>query len=335
MNSGAVFSVKISVARQVAGPGGLSISRDDFYLWLWDEFASKGLQGVHEGTVLAEQIVQAGAPNETVAWSVDAAEAPRERDWVSNQAQASAELYFGSELEAKSACQELGEWTGLEILGFERVENQDWDAQWKASFLGNGQGVKVPPFWRILPPWSLAAEANLLPSEIVLRINPGAGFGTGTHETTQLCLQAIGEISQARGGLAGKETLDFGSGSGILSIGAALCGARVRGVEIDPLANDNATENASLNGVGDRVEFARTLSSAPGTYPLVIANILKPVLLEFASELVRRMEPQGALVLSGLIESDVEEVVARYSALLLGRQAIRLESGEWRALVWK
>jgi ribosomal protein L11 methyltransferase len=203
--------------------------------------------------------------------------------------------------------------------------------------LGAEDGFAIPPFWRVLPPWSKRASKE----EKILRINPGAGFGTGTHETTQLCLALIGEISRSRA-LTERHVLDFGSGSGILSIAAGLLGARVDGVEIDPLAVDNALENAELNGVTARVKFAHTLEHARPHYDLVIANILRPVLIEFSSELVGRMAPGASLVLSGLIERDVEEVETRFSELLKARASatgqnlkfVKRELGEWRALSW-
>jgi ribosomal protein L11 methyltransferase len=317
------------------GAGGRLTSREDFYEWLWQEFGgARGLQGVHEGTLLSEEAAEQGL--ETESWTLDAAEAPRERDWMASQERSDAELYFGTEKQARGALKRLEEIPGLECGAIREQKAEDWDAQWKASFLGNAQGVRVPPFWRILPPWVTAQEAQLEKGEVVLRINPGAGFGTGTHETTQLCLRAIGERALKSGGtLGGTRVLDFGSGSGILSIGAALAGGQVIGVEIDELAIENARENATLNGV--QVQFARYLDAADtaqGAYPIVIANILKPVLLEFAPELVRRLAPGGTVILSGLIQKDVAEVSARYSQLLGGRAPQRFELNEWRALVW-
>jgi ribosomal protein L11 methyltransferase len=329
------FVLKLSIPRQV-GVGKKTLAREDFYSWLWERFGGQsGLEGVHEGTLLSEQAASQGL--ETESWTLDAGEAPRERDWMAGQAWAEAELYFNSEKAARAAESELANTSPtVKSLGLREQKPEDWDAQWKASFLGNSNGVRVPPGWRILPPWVTAEAAELAPGELILRINPGAGFGTGTHETTQLCLEAIGGVGGLAQGLRGVSVLDFGSGSGILSIGAALLGGQVKGVEIDPLAIDNALENARLNGVENRVEYARTLDAAPGTYPLVIANILRPVLLEFAPELVKRLASANAtLVLSGLIEKDVAEVDACYSALLGGLRPALKKLGDWRCLVWR
>ena len=309
--------------------------REDFYSWLWERFGgAQGLQGVHEGTLLSEQAAQAGL--ETESWTLDAAEAPRERDWLAGQAVAEAELFFATLPQAQVAQRFLQGLKGLGAGVIREQKAQDWDAQWKAAFLGNSNGVTVRPFWRILPPWVTREDAALKPGETILRINPGAGFGTGTHETTQLCLEAIGERAGKPGGLGGARVLDFGSGSGILSIGAAIAGGRVNGVEIDPLAVDNSIENARLNGLETQIEYSATLAAATGVYAVVIANILRPVLVEFAPQLVRRLDPRaGTLILSGLIEKDVAEVSQCYSALLDGRPPVKKELGDWRALVWR
>jgi ribosomal protein L11 methyltransferase len=324
--------MKVKVPRQVT----LSerdcrtpLSRDEFYTWAWSALADEGIIGVHEGTLLSADAAEQGF--ETDAWTLDAAEAPRERDWISNQSLATAEIYFATLEGAKKGAEKLQKIAGLEVGEIEEQQPEDWDAQWKAAFLNSPNGVEVPPFWRILPPW--VAEPADSAGKRILRINPGAGFGTGTHETTQLCLEAIGDSSI----VAGERVLDFGSGSGILAIGAALVGAQVDAVEIDPLAIDNAVENARLNQVESRLHYSLTLDAAHGPYRVVIANILRPVLLEFAEQLVSRLNRQcagWAVILSGLIETDTAEVSKKYSTLL-GFEPEKRSLGEWRSLVWR
>ncbi len=313
--------------------GGRKLDREDFYAWLWQEFGQSGLQGVHEGTLLADEAFESGL--EVESWTVDSAEAPRERDWMAGQVSSKADLYFETEEQAKQARLSLLDLSEIKVGEVQSQEDQDWDAQWKAAFLSNPDGVQVSPCWRILPPWVSPEAAGVGPSEIVLKINPGAGFGTGTHETTQLCLGAMARA--ARGNvLWGAKVLDFGSGSGILSIGAALLGGDVYGVEIDPLANDNARENAEMNQIVPRVRFLTELSEAPAQFKMVIANILRPVLLEFADALVCRLEKEkGTLILSGLIATDLPEVIAAYEKRLGKSVSEVLELREWRALVWK
>jgi ribosomal protein L11 methyltransferase len=331
-NQSSTFKFKVLLPMQVSLPEHPehSVNREAFFEWLWNRFGSIGLVGVHEGTLLSEQAAEQGF--ETDSWTVDSGEAPRERDWVSRQEQAQAELFFTSQEEAAQAARILTTLRDLQVGEIEEQKAQDWDAEWKASFLNAGAGVEVPPFWRVVPPWVDEAQDRKVKTEKWIRINPGAGFGTGTHETTQLCMQAIGECSQ-RVSLQGQRTLDFGSGSGILSVALALAGAKsVDAVEIDPLAIDNAKENAELNGVEKQIQFSQALSNETQNYRYVIANILKPVLLEFAERLVDRLQPGGVLILSGLIEKDVEPVTAKYSKLL-GAPATRIyEKGDWRAL---
>lgn len=328
------FTFILEVPRSVAwrsSEGLRTFEREDFYAFLWQEFGEdRGLVGIHEGSVLSEEAFEAGL--ETESWTLDSAEAPRERDWVQSQETENAVVYFSLPEHAHAARARIVACTGLSAGEIVEEKPQDWDAEWKKTY----QGAFVPPNWEVRPPW--IEVADIPKGHILLKLNPGAGFGTGTHETTQLCLQAIANVceeSSRAGRFPVRRVLDFGSGSGILSIGAALLGAQVDGIEIDPLANDNARENADLNGLGEKIRFSESLADASGKYPLVIANILRPVLIEFAPELVSRIEKGGSLILSGLIETDLPEVIARYSALLGGRTPERRELGEWRALVFQ
>ncbi len=325
------FVVSLSVPEQVeASPlsEGEVLSREDFFVWLWSSFGERGLVGVHEGTCLAGETPT--APD----WTLDAAQAPLSRDWVSEQPVLEAvQLYFTSQEEAEAAQEELRAWAALQIQGIHEQADQDWDADWKASFLNAGEGVVVPPFWRILPPWSRPSELKERP----LWINPGAGFGTGTHETTQLCLQLLGEVAPRLQSIK-PVALDFGSRSGILSVALARLGFQVDAVEVDPLAIENARENAQLNEVQGLIQFSTQLQRN-GTYSLIVANILKPTLLEFASDLVASLAPGGVLILSGLIETDLEAVVTAYQQQFLERGLSLSDSmpqqrsqGEWRAL---
>ena len=320
------FRLAVSVPRKVE-VGDRTYEREDFYAWVWSAFSREGIVGVHEGSMLCTEAAERGF--ETESWTLDAAEAPRERDWISNQKIENVELYFSSREGAESAARRLSQVPGLTVGRIEEQKAQDWDAEWKASFTG----AKIPPCWQVLPPWISAKEAALAPHERIIRINPGAGFGTGTHETTQLCLQAIAESAQ-KNPLQGQRVLDFGSGSGILAIGAALFGAKVDAIEIDPLAVDNARENARLNEIEHLITYSDALASAPGPYPMVIANILRPVLIQFSKDLVSRMAPGAILILSGLIETDTPEVDHCYSALL-GSRPEKKNLGEWRSLVWR
>lgn len=189
-------------------------------------------------------------------------------------------------------------------------------------------GFRVPPRWQIVPPGAPTQETG-----ITLIVAPGSGFGSGNHPTTRLSLQAIAALAPSHGGPW--RMLDFGSGSGILSLAAARLGATVEGVEIDASAIRGATENVRLNGLEGRIRFSEGLEGVVGPFELIVANILRSVLLDHASELIRRLAPGGTLVLGGLVATDVPELSVRYAAELGGRRPEVYQLDEWRALVWR
>lgn len=253
-------------------------------------------------------------------FALDVAQPPGNRDWVGGSWK-EATLYFASRsgadlarAEVRAACADLGSDAVSDVTA---VEEQDWNAAWKAGFTG----ARVGP-WHVVPPWQ-TPEPGAWP----LVIEPGAGFGTGTHETTRMCLEAISELD-----LRGRRVLDFGSGSGVLSIAAAVRGARAIGVEIDPLAIENAHKNARLNRMelGGSVEFRKAFPRGE-TFDVVVANILKPVLLEFASDLVQSVVPGGILILSGLLREDAEPIYRRFVPDLGAEFRTRF-CGDWIAL---
>lgn len=193
------------------------------------------------------------------------------------------------------------------------------------------RGVEIPPFWRVIPPWVEATSPSSA-QVTVLRINPGRGFGIGNHETTQLCL--LGFAHFLRAGFHPRTVLDFGSGSGILAIAAALSGASVHAVEIDDLAIDNARENAALNGVEHLITFHKELPEPAAPFDLVFANILNRVLLTYAEALSARQSRSGRMILSGLFGTDVPGVLSCYRQLLEGMQPSVHEREDWRAIVF-
>lgn len=320
------FRFAIEVEKRVKAFG-QAYDREAFFEQLWNRFGELGLAGVHEGTVLTEQAAPLGL--ETESWTIDSGEAPRERDWIGDQKTLWVEVYCESLPSAQRIQSALKENQGILIHEIEKVEDQDWDAQWKASF----QGSIVEPFWEVLPPW--VAE-DLKPGRqadgtVVIRLNPGAGFGTGTHETTQLCLEVFGRwfLDSQKKDLNDFRILDFGSGSGILAFAAGLLGAKVSAIEIDPLAIDNGNENAEKNGLSNRILFKEKLEDGDRGFDLVFANILRPVLLQFQHELISRLKPGGILILSGLVENDVSQIVAAYGKV--GPLKV-FSKNEWRAV---
>ena len=190
------------------------------------------------------------------------------------------------------------------------------------------RGVTLAPYWRIVPP--AQPVEGPLPTIVV---STGAGFGVGTHETTQLCLLALGHLLRTYP--VPVAVLDFGAGTGILGVAAARrAGSRVDAVEIDEAARAHARETARLNGVADLVDVRETMAEPPATFDLVLGNVLCDVLLEYAGPLCERQSRGGHMVLSGLVATDVPAIVARYSPLLAPMRAQIFERDEWRAVMY-
>lgn len=203
-------------------------------------------------------------------------------------------------------------------LKVREVADRDWLAEWKKDW----QPVEVGRFI-IAPPWSEIAGAG---GRIVIRIEPGMAFGTGTHETTRLCLKAIER--HFRGG----SFLDVGTGTGILAIAAAKMfpDARVEAYDTDAEAIAIARENARLNGVGGQISFrGGAIDEQSQSADLVCANLTAPVIVDLLPLLLDAT--CGRLVLSGILDSQLELVQARL--LELGAASFETDNdGEWIAL---
>jgi ribosomal protein L11 methyltransferase len=187
---------------------------------------------------------------------------------------------------------------GAQVLGIAPVPDQDWVRLTQSQFAP----VEITPEFWIVPTWHKPpAQAR-----IVIRLDPGLAFGTGTHPTTRMCLRWI-----ARHGVAGQRVLDYGCGSGILAIGAAKHGASaVDAVDIDPAAVRATVDNAQANGVQLQAGLPHL---ATGRYQTVLANILATPLKVLAPLLCAHVEPGGNLVLAGILERQAQELQAAYA----------------------
>lgn len=200
------------------------------------------------------------------------------------------------------------------------VEDRDWLTEWKKSW----QPVQVGDFI-IAPPWSEVSTSAT--DSIIICINPGMAFGTGTHETTRLCLKAIGKYF--RGG----SFLDVGTGTGILAIAAAkmFSDARIEGCDTDVEAVKIAEENALLNEVRERIDFrAGSVDEQTASADLVCANLTAPVIVDLLPLLLG--VTCGRLVLSGILDTQAEMVETRLSELSATVHEVARD-GEWIALV--
>ena len=200
----------------------------------------------------------------------------------------------------------------------------DWRERWKLFFVPFAVSERL----RVRPPWEAALpETGLAGGPAVeVVIDPGMAFGTGHHETTHLCLQALDELAAA--GSLPSSLLDVGCGSGILSIAARLLGAaRAVAVDIDPDSVAATRDNAVANGVSVAVSDT-AVGRVQGTFPLVIANILASILDPLAEDIAARVAPGGRLMLSGALQEQAAALAARYEALHL-RVVGRAERGRW------
>ncbi|HBQ14442.1 MAG TPA: 50S ribosomal protein L11 methyltransferase [Myxococcales bacterium] len=203
----------------------------------------------------------------------------------------------------------------------EHIVGDDWRERWKAFFHTTrvGERLVVRPSWETHD----AQEGDL-----VIVLDPGQAFGTGTHETTRLVMREL----EARVS-GGEHVLDVGCGSGILGIAALKLGAaRVVAVDVDPIAVRVTDENAEINGVA--IEASTTpIEDVPGRYPIVLANIRSPILIPMTESLVAHLTPGGVLVLSGLLAEEESEIRAVYDAHLRFDGVRR--DGDWIALAYR
>ena len=205
------------------------------------------------------------------------------------------------------------EWGRLEYTASSVCE-EDWASAWKEYY----HPVKIGKRLVVCPSWeSYEATEN----EVVFKLDPGMAFGTGTHESTRLCMRLMERHMPERA-----HVLDLGCGSGILSIAAVLLGAAfAEGVDIDETAVRVATENAALNGVSKRCEFSAGLleNVINGDYQLILANIAADVIVEFAHHIAGNVSGHGILIVSGIIderESEVMDAVKAAGLSLLERE---------------
>lgn len=215
------------------------------------------------------------------------------------------------------------------------LREEDWANNWKVHFKPSRIGTRLV----IKPTWE---EYPGRDGEIIIELDPGMAFGTGTHPTTRLCLEALERIffhepPFDKGGQAiPASILDVGTGSGVLAIAAVKLGAgRVVGIDIDPAA----VEVANQNLVQNHVEKVARVSSEPlekiaGNYQVVLANILAEELVRLAAELVSRLASGGLLILSGILGEKEELVIAGFSPYPLTLLEITRE-GEWSCLAYR
>jgi len=242
----------------------------------------------------------------------------------------------------------LGRIQPLPAASYKQIEDQNWMEAWKQHY----HPILIGKRLVIVPAWMESPE----PSRVAIKIDPGMAFGTGTHPTTQLCLElmerAILDIRDSKnesGNIANASqisnieirVIDVGCGSGILSIAAIKLGAKsALGVDIDAGSIVNARENANTNGVGNElilgvgsVQEILEGKFAFSKAPLVVANILAPVIIRlFDAGLADLIEDDGVIVLSGILQEQTQSVIEAGQAKSL-RMSERRQMGDWVALM--
>ena len=212
---------------------------------------------------------------------------------------------------------------GTLAIETKNVHDEDWSEVWKQFYkpFKAGKSLVVKPTWEPYHPE---------PDDKVIEIDPGMAFGSGTHETTGLCLELLEETLTG-----GERVIDVGTGSGILAIGAALLGAKdVLAIDIDPVAVRVAQENIAHNGLEDRVRAVEgnLLASSDGVCELCVANIIADVICMFARPLNDHIVPGGLFICSGIIKEREQDVVDALNAASYEILEIR-RRGEWVAML--
>ncbi len=210
---------------------------------------------------------------------------------------------------------------GTLTLEISQVQEKDWAEYWKRFYkpLRLGKCLVVRPSWE---------PYQALPGDLVIDLDPGMAFGTGTHESTALCVELIEKHYH------GGNVLDLGTGSGILAIAAAKLGARsVLAIDIDPLAVRTAQENINNNHLASVVSVRKgdLLQGIEGTFDFAAANILADVIIMLCVPLRRQLKPEAVFVCSGIIRQREDDV--RAALVAAGYTPLdRLVKGEWVAL---
>ena len=214
--------------------------------------------------------------------------------------------------------EELGSWDFV----LEEKKSEDWSKKWKEHW----KPTKASEHVIICPSWE---ECEQKKDEIIITLDPGSAFGTGTHATTQLCIRAIEKYVKK-----GYEVADIGTGSGILAITAIKFGAtHAVGIDNDPLVIDVAQDNAQVNGVFNKIDFScATADMLTEQYDFVCANILHNVLADIMGDLKNILKPDAHMVLSGILDEKKPVVIEAVNKH--GLKTIEtMQQDQWIAIV--
>ena len=207
---------------------------------------------------------------------------------------------------------------------FEKMYEEDWANNWKKYYKPSkvGEKIVVKPIWE---------EYEVKDEELVVELDPGMAFGTGEHETTRMCIQALEKYVQKD-----STVFDVGCGSGILAIAAAKLGAKLAvGVDLDPVAVESAKENVGFNNI-DNIEIlhGNLIEVIDGKADIVVANIIAEIICILTEDVSRVIKPNGYFITSGIIHDRVEMVTNKLEEC--GFEVVKVnKDGEWNCIIAK
>ncbi|MEI4548564.1 50S ribosomal protein L11 methyltransferase [Pseudoalteromonas spongiae] len=274
--------------------------------------------------IISDELMELGCPSVTF---VDAKDTPiyePKLGEVTLWADTTVIGLFDASVDMQAITEHLAQMPILQenfVCKVEQLEDKDWEREWMDNFhpIQFGERLWICPSWRDIPD----------PSAVNVLLDPGLAFGTGTHNTTALCLRWLDSLD-----LSGKTVVDFGCGSGILGIAALKLGAkRVIGIDIDPQALEASRDNAERNGVADQLEVYLPEDQPEFEADILVANILAQPLRELHQVILGLLKTGGEFALSGILEeqvTSVEDIYRQYAELETSQQ-----DGEWMRVAGK
>lgn len=189
---------------------------------------------------------------------------------------------------------------GKNVVSISEVNEEEWATAWKKYY----NPVKISERFTIVPTWEDYTPVSS--DELIIELDPGMAFGTGTHPTTVMCIQALERTVRP-----GDLVVDVGTGSGVLSIAAALLDAkRIQSLDLDEVAVQSAIQNVELNNVQDKVSVSKgnLLDGVNEQADVVVANILAEVIMRFTDDVAKVVKPGGYFIASGIIQPKKQDV---------------------------
>lgn len=221
-----------------------------------------------------------------------------------------------------SELREMGLDIGEGKVIINEVHEEDWANNWKKYYKPTKIGKKIV----VKPIWENYEKKD---NEIIIEMDPGMAFGTGTHETTKMCIEALEKYVSS-----GTTVFDIGTGSGILAITAAKLGAKkVIGVDLDPVAIDSAKENVEFNNLNNiEILHGNLMEVIEGKADVIVANIIADVIMLLSEDVKKFLQPGGYFISSGIIKDRREDVVSKLTSIGFNIKEVNI-LGEWVCIV--